>query len=161
MMDLYSYIQLLSWITIGIVIFLATATMCFDFGVGILAKFIAKTEDEKRVVINIVAPTWDGNQVWLVVLGALLFAIWPRVYAGVFSGLYFGVLLLLWALFLRPVAFEYRHKIHSIKWTRFWDWMLFIGSLFPVPLRMIRKVNCILLGKLTKLLRLLISLMMI
>ena len=131
MMDLYSVIQLLSWLAVGLIICLTALTMCFDFGAGILARFVGKNDAEKRVIINIVAPTWDGNQVWLITAGAGLFAIWPRVYAGSFSGMYLGILIVLWALFLRPVAFEYRHKIKSAKWTNFWDWMLCIGSFVP------------------------------
>jgi cytochrome d ubiquinol oxidase subunit II len=132
MMDLYSIIQLLSWLAVGLVMFLTAATLCFDFGAGILARFVGKNDYEKRVIINIVAPTWDGNQVWLITAGAGLFAIWPRVYAGSFSGMYLGVLVVLWALFLRPVAFEYRHKIENTKWASFWDWMLCLGSLIPI-----------------------------
>ncbi|WP_440683635.1 cytochrome d ubiquinol oxidase subunit II [Cysteiniphilum halobium] len=132
MMDLYSVIQLLSWLAVGLIMFLTAATMCFDFGAGILVRFVGKNDNEKRAIINIVAPTWDGNQVWLITAGAGLFAIWPRVYAGSFSGMYLGVLIVLWGLFLRPVAFEYRHKIESTKWTGFWDWMLCLGSLIPI-----------------------------
>lgn len=131
-MDAYSVIQVLSWAVVGLIMFLAAATIGFDFGAGMLARFVGKNEYEKRVIINIVAPTWDGNQVWLITAGAGLFAIWPRVYAGAFSGMYLGILAVLWALFLRPVAFEYRHKIESRKWTGFWDWMLCIGSLVPI-----------------------------
>ncbi|MBK2126212.1 cytochrome d ubiquinol oxidase subunit II [Fangia hongkongensis] len=132
MIDTYTVVQLLAWLAVGLIMFLAAATICFDFGAGMLARFVGKNEYEKRAVINIVAPTWDGNQVWLITAGAGLFAIWPRVYAGSFSGMYLGILVVLWALFLRPVAFEYRHKIHSLKWTNFWDWMLCIGSLVPI-----------------------------
>ncbi|WP_119342822.1 cytochrome d ubiquinol oxidase subunit II [Facilibium subflavum] len=132
MMDLYSIIQLISWLAVGLIMFLTAATICFDFGAGILARFVGKNENEKRTIINIVAPTWDGNQVWLIIAGAGLFAIWPRVYAGSFSGMYLGILVVLWALFLRPVSFEYRHKIQSVKWTRFWDWMLCLGSFIPI-----------------------------
>lgn len=131
-MDLYSIIQLIAWLAVGLILFLTAATICFDFGAGILARFVGKNDYEKRAIINIVAPTWDGNQVWLITAGAGLFAIWPRVYAGSFSGMYFGLLLVLWALFLRPVAFEYRHKVENGKWTNFWDWMLFIGSIVPI-----------------------------
>ena len=121
MMDLYAIFQLLSWLAVGLIMFLTAATMGFDFGAGMLARFVGKNDHEKRAIINVVAPTWDGNQVWLITAGAGLFAIWPRVYAGSFSGMYFGVLLVLWALFLRPVAFEYRHKIKSERWANFWD----------------------------------------
>ena len=132
MMDLFGVLQLLSWLAVGTVLFILMATMGFDFGAGMLARFVGKTDNERRAIINVVAPTWDGNQVWLVIAGACLFAIWPRLYAASFSGMYFGVLIVLWALFLRPVAFEYRSKIATAKWRGFWDWMLFIGSLVPI-----------------------------
>lgn len=132
MMDAYSVVQLLGWIAVGAIMFLTAATMCFDFGAGMLARFVGKTDEEKRVIINTVAPTWDGNQVWLITAGAGLFAIWPRAYAASFSGMYLGVLLVLWGLFLRPVSFEYRHLQPNGKWKSFWDWGLCLGSFIPI-----------------------------
>ncbi len=131
-MDLFSLLQLLSWLVIGTLMFLLVAVMGFDMGSGMLARFVGKTDAERRAIINVVAPTWDGNQVWFITLGGAIFAIWPRVYAASFSGLYIGILIVLWGLFCRPVAFEYRSKIHSEKWRGFWDWMLFIGSSVPM-----------------------------
>jgi cytochrome d ubiquinol oxidase subunit II len=131
-MDLFSTLQLLSWLAVGVIMFLLVATMGFDMGAGMLARFVGKTDEERRAIINIVAPTWDGNQVWFITLGGAIFAIWPRVYAASFSGLYIGILLVLWGLFCRPVAFEYRSKIQTAKWRGFWDWMLVIGSLVPM-----------------------------
>lgn len=129
---LLTTLQILGWLAVGLSIFFVAATAGFDFGAGILSKFVGKTDDEKRTIINAVAPTWDGNQVWFIIAGGLLFAVFPQVYASSFSGLYFAILLVLWALFLRPVAFEYRHKIDSDKWRGWWDWMLLMGSLLPV-----------------------------
>lgn len=130
-MDTFTLLQLLGWVTVGAVMFLFAATGGFDLGAGILLPFVAKTDEERRVVINIVGPTWDGNQVWLITAGGAIFAIWPRVYAASFSGLYFAILLVLWALFLRPVGFEYRSKILDTRWRTFWDWALFVGSVLP------------------------------
>jgi cytochrome d ubiquinol oxidase subunit II len=93
--------------------------------------FIGKTDAERRTIVNTVGPTWDGNQVWLITAGGAIFAIWPRVYAASFSGLYFAFLIVLWALFFRPVAFEYRSKLKTQKWRNFWDWALFVGSFIP------------------------------
>ena len=132
MMDLYSVMQLLSWVAVGAIMYLVAATMGFDFGAGMLARFVGKTDNERRAIINVVSPTWDGNQVWLITAGAGLFAIWPRAYAASFSGLYLGILLVLWGLFLRPVAFEFRSKIETEKWRGFWDWMLCLGSFIPI-----------------------------
>lgn len=133
-MDMLSILQLLGWAVVGLVMILFALTGGFDFGAGILLPFIAKTDEERRVVVNTVGPTWDGNQVWLITAGGAIFAIWPRVYAASFSGLYFAFLAVLWALFFRPVAFEYRSKLQSTSWRSFWDWALFAGSFLPALL---------------------------
>lgn len=130
----YSIVQFLAWVTLGAVMFLFAATGGFDLGAGFLLPFVSRGDKERRVVINSIAPTWDGNQVWLIVLGAGMFAIWPRAYAASFSGFYFAILLILWALFMRPVAFEYRSKLTNLGWRRFWDWALFVGSFVPALL---------------------------
>lgn len=130
----FAIVQFLAWLAVGAVMFLFVATGGFDLGAGILLPFLGKTDTERRVVINTVGPTWDGNQVWLIILGAGMFAIWPRVYAAAFSGFYFAMLLVLWCLFLRPVSFEYRSKLENAKWRKFWDWALFVGSFVPTLL---------------------------
>ncbi len=130
-MDMFSILQVLGWLVVGLVMTIFALTGGFDFGAGILLPFLGRTDAERRVIINTVGPTWDGNQVWLITAGGAIFAIWPRVYAASFSGLYFAFLLVLWALFFRPVAFEYRSKLTSAKWRSFWDWGLFIGSFIP------------------------------
>ncbi|MEY2666927.1 MAG: hypothetical protein RLZZ384_1098, partial [Pseudomonadota bacterium] len=78
----------------------------FDFGIAMLLPFLGKTDDERRVMLNTVGPTWEGNQTWLVTLGGITFGAWSIVYAVLFSGVYSGLLLLLFALFLRPVGFD-------------------------------------------------------
>lgn len=130
-MDLFSMLQFLGWLAVGLLMYLFTVTGGFDLGAGMLAPFIGKNDTERRVIINIVGPTWDGNQVWLITAGGAIFAIFPRVYAASFSGFYFGILLVLWALFLRPVSFEYRSKLELLKWRTFWDWALCLGSFIP------------------------------
>ncbi|MCL4110904.1 UNVERIFIED_CONTAM: hypothetical protein GTU68_030096 [Idotea baltica] len=125
-------LQILSWLVVGVLIFLVAGTVGFDFGVGILAKFVGKNDYEKRAIINTIAPTWDGSQVWFIAAGGAIFAIWPQVYATSFSGLYIAILVVLWGLFLRPPALEYRKKIDSPKWRNFWDWMLVLGSIIPM-----------------------------
>ena len=124
-------LQLLGWAAVGAVMILFACTGGFDLGAGMLLPFIGRNDQERRVVLNVVGPTWDGNQVWLIIVGGAIFAIWPRVYAATFSGFYFAMLILLWALFLRPVSFEYRSKIQKQAWKTFWDWALFVGSLVP------------------------------
>ncbi len=130
-MDLFSILQDLGWLAVGLLMYLFAATGGFDLGAGMLVPFLGKTDAERRVVINTVGPTWDGNQVWLITAGGAIFAIFPRVYAASFSGFYFGILLVLWSLFLRPVSFEFRSKLESPKWRCFWDWALCVGSLVP------------------------------
>ena len=130
----FEIIQLLAWVAVGLILIIFSLTAGFDFGAGTLLPFIARNDDERRVVINTVGPTWDGNQVWLITAGGAIFAIWPRVYAASFSGFYIAFLLLLWSLFFRPVAFEYRSKLHAPKWRKFWDYALFLGSFTPALL---------------------------
>lgn len=124
-------LQVCVWVLVGTVLCILACTMGFDLGVGTLLPFIAKNDNERRVVINSVGPTWDGNQVWLIFGGGAVFACWPMVYATAFSSLYIALMLVLWSLFLRPVGFEYRNKIDNPKWRSVWDWGLFIGSFVP------------------------------
>ena len=100
----------------------------FDFGVGVLHCSIGKTETERRVVINTIGPWWDGNEVWLIVAGASMFAAFPGWYATMFSALYLALVVLLVALFARGVSFEYRGKRESARWRTGWSWALTIGS---------------------------------
>ncbi len=102
----------------------------FDLGVGVLHLF-TRDETERRVMMNTIAPVWDGNEVWLLTGGGALFAAFPAVYATVFSGFYLAFMLLLVALILRAVSFEFRGKVASAGWRRFWDWAFGLGSLIP------------------------------
>ncbi|MDD1612819.1 MAG: cytochrome d ubiquinol oxidase subunit II, partial [Methylococcaceae bacterium] len=102
-----------------------------DLGIGILLPFLGKTDEERRVILNTVGPTWEGSQTWLVTLGGISFGAWSLVYASFFSGLYTGLLVLLFALFLRPAGFDYRSKIADPSWRSAWDWALFVGGLVP------------------------------
>ena len=100
----------------------------FDFGVGALHMVVGKTDTERRVAINTIGPHWDGNEVWLVVAGAAIFAAFPSWYATWFSALYLALMLVLIFLIMRGVSFEYRGKVDSPKWRRTWSWALTIGS---------------------------------
>jgi cytochrome d ubiquinol oxidase subunit II len=100
----------------------------FDLGVGILHPFVAKTDVERRLSMNSIGPMWDGNEVWLVTFGGALFAAFPNAYATVFSGFYTAFMLLLFALIFRAVSLEFRSKLESPRWRRFWDWGFFGGS---------------------------------
>jgi len=106
----------------------------FDLGLGTLMPFLAKSEDDKRVIVNSMGPLWDGNEVWLLTAGGVTFAAFPLVYAVMFSSLYTALMLILFALILRGVAFEFRGKVESDKWRKVWDACLFIGSAAPAVL---------------------------
>ena len=106
----------------------------FDFGVGTLLPFLAKNDDEKRIVINSVGPLWDGNEVWLLTAGGVTFAAFPLVYGVMFSSLYSALMLILFSLILRGVSFEFRDKVESPGWKKLWDGCFFIGSFTPALL---------------------------
>lgn len=106
----------------------------FDYGVGMLLPFLGKKDEERRAVINTIGPVWDGNEVWMITAGGALFASFPHVYATLFSGFYLALILMLVALILRGVAFEFRSKKQDPKWRSRWDWIIFIGSLLPALL---------------------------
>ena len=105
----------------------------FDFGVGVIHLF-TKSESDKRTMMNAIGPVWDGNEVWLLTGGGALFAAFPIVYATVFSGFYIALVLLLAALIFRAVSFEFRGKVESTSWRKFWDMAFGIGSLLPAVL---------------------------
>ncbi|GLY17463.1 cytochrome d ubiquinol oxidase subunit II [Kineosporia rhizophila] len=106
----------------------------FDFGVGMLLPVVGRNDTERRVLINTIAPVWDGNEVWLIVAGGATFAAFPEWYATLFSGFYLPLLLILAALIIRGVAFEYRGTIESPRWRRTWDNAIVIGSAVPAVL---------------------------
>jgi cytochrome d ubiquinol oxidase subunit II len=100
----------------------------FDFGVGMLHSFVGKDDVERRIVVNSIGPNWDGNEVWLIVAAAAIFAAFPSWYATMFSTLYLVMVIVLLALIVRGVSFEYHHKIDSARWRSTWKWSLTIGS---------------------------------
>ncbi len=106
----------------------------FDFGVGMLLPVVGRTENDRRVAINTIGPVWDGNEVWLLVAGGATFAAFPEWYASLFSGFYLALLLILVALIVRGVAFEFRGKIDSDRWRRNWDIAIIAGSALPALL---------------------------
>jgi len=105
----------------------------FDLGVGVLTLF-RKNAHDRRLMINAIAPVWDGNEVWLLTGGGALFAAFPPVYATVFSGFYLAFMLLLVFLILRGISMEFRSQVDSPAWKNFWDLMFGIGSLVPAIL---------------------------
>ncbi|MDQ0562644.1 cytochrome d ubiquinol oxidase subunit II [Rhizobium mesoamericanum] len=127
----YEILRLIWWLLLGVLLIGFAATDGFDLGVGMLLPFVAKTDTERRVAINTIGPVWEGNQVWLIVGGAAIFAAWPPLYAVSFSGFYLAMFAILLALILRPVGFKYRSKRESARWRNNWDWALFIGGFVP------------------------------
>ena len=127
----YEVLKFLWWVLVGVLFIGFAVTDGMDMGVGTLLPFVGKNDDERRVIINTIGPHWDGNQVWLITAGGAIFAAWPAVYAAAFSGFYFAMLLALFALFFRPVGFDYRSKLHERKWRTAWDWGLFAGGAVP------------------------------
>jgi cytochrome bd ubiquinol oxidase subunit II len=127
----YATLKLIWWVLIGALLLGFALTDGFDMGAAILLPFIGKTDGERRIVVNTVGATWEGNQVWLVTAGGAMFAAWPLVYAASFSGFYFAMLLVLFALFCRPVGFDYRGKREHPGWRSAWDWALFAGGFVP------------------------------
>ena len=106
----------------------------FDMGIGALLPFLGKDDSDRRMMINAIGPLWDGNEVWLITAGGVTFAAFPRVYAVMFSSLYTPLLLILFALIIRGVSFEFRGKVESAGWRKFWDFCIFIGSMAPAVL---------------------------
>lgn len=115
----------------------------FDYGVGILLPFLGRRDTERRVIINTIGPVWDGNEVWMITAGGALFAAFPHYYATLFSGFYLALVLMLLALILRGVAFEFRSKHDHPGWRAFWDWSIFGGSLVPALLWGVAMANII------------------
>ncbi len=115
----------------------------FDYGVGILLPFLGKKDEERRVIINTIGPFWDGNEVWLLTAGGAMFAAFPNWYATLFSGFYLALVLMLVALILRGVAFEFRSKDADPRWRALWDWCIFGGSLVPALLWGVAMANIV------------------
>jgi len=115
----------------------------FDYGVGILLPFLGKTDSERRMVINTIGPVWDGNEVWMLTAGGAMFAAFPHWYATLFSGFYLALVLMLLALIVRGVSFEFRSKIEDPRWRALWDWCIFGGSAVPALLWGVAMANLV------------------
>ncbi|MGV6851341.1 MAG: cytochrome d ubiquinol oxidase subunit II [bacterium] len=127
----YETLKLIWWGLIGTLLIVFALTDGFDMGVGTLLPLLGKTDDDRRIMLNTIGPHWEGNQVWFVTAGGALFAAWPLVYAVAFSGFYLAMMITLFALFFRPIGFDYRSKLTNTKWRSSWDWGIFIGSTIP------------------------------
>lgn len=125
-------LRVIWWLLLGILFMGFAITDGFDLGIAAMFPWVARTEEERRVVLNTIGPIWEGNQVWIILGAGAIFAAWPFVYAVAFSGAYFAVLLLLLTMGIsRPVSFKYRSKLPNHTWRRAWDWVVFIGGFVP------------------------------
>lgn len=120
------------WILVGVLLIGFALTNGMDMAVSALLFKVAKNSKERGAIISTISPHWDGNQVWLITAGGAIFAAWPEVYAASFSGLYWGMLLVLFAIWLRPLAFDYRNHNSDETWLKRWDIALTVGSLVPM-----------------------------
>ncbi|WP_058442158.1 cytochrome d ubiquinol oxidase subunit II [Legionella brunensis] len=127
----YEILRIIWWALLGLLLIGFAVTDGFDLGVAIWLPWLAKTDPERRVLINSIGPVWEGNQVWFILGGGAIFAAWPALYALSFSGFYLAMLVILLALILRPVGFKYRSKLSNPQWRNFWDSALFIGGFVP------------------------------
>ncbi|MDC0609565.1 cytochrome d ubiquinol oxidase subunit II [Vibrio sp.] len=127
----YEVLRFIWWVLIGVLFIGFAVADGFDIGVCALVPVVGKSDTERRVMINSIAPHWDGNQVWLITAGGALFAAWPQVYATAFSGFYFAMIITLAALWLRPLGLDYRSKIEDPKWRRTWDICIAISGFVP------------------------------
>lgn len=127
----YTTLRLIWWGLLGVLLIGFAIMGGMDLGVGALLPAVARTDEERRVLLNMSGPTWEGNQVWLVLGGGAIFAAWPPLYAVSFSGFYLAMIVILLALILRPVGFKFRGKVEHGRWRSTWDWALFVGGAVP------------------------------
>lgn len=127
----YPTLRVIWWVLLGVLLMGFAVMDGFDFGIGMLLHRVARTNEERRIVLNTIGPVWEGNQIWLILGAGAIFAAWPTLYAVAFSGFYFAMLMVLFGLILRPVGFKYRSKIDSPRWRSAWDFCLLLGGLIP------------------------------
>ena len=127
----YEILRLIWWLLLGTLLIGFAVMDGFDIGAAMLLPFVARTDKERRIVLNSIGPVWEGNQVWLILGAGAIFAAWPMLYAVAFSGLYLAMFLALAALILRPVSFKFRSEVENQRWRAFWDYALFISGTVP------------------------------
>ena len=130
----YETLRVIWWLILGTLLIGFAVTDGFDLGVGIIFRFIGRTDEERRALLECIEPVWEGNQVWFILGGGAVFAAWPLLYAASFSSLYLAMFLILIALILRPVGFAFRNKLTDPRWRNFWDWALLIAGAVPALL---------------------------
>lgn len=141
----YETLRLIWWLLLGVLLIGFAVMDGFDLGVAALLPFVAKSDDERRVLLNTIGPVWEGNQVWFILGGGAIFAAWPAIYAVAFSGFYLALFAVLITLIIRPVGFKFRSKLSYKVWRQSWDTALFIGG-FAAALLFGVAVGNVLLG---------------
>lgn len=127
----YITLRVIWWALVGVLLTGFAVFDGFDLGVAMLHPFVARKDVERRVLINAIAPVWEGNQVWFILGGGAVFAAWPPLYAASFSGFYLAMLLVLMGFILRPVSITFRSKRESPLWRTTWDWLFFVSGFLP------------------------------
>ena len=130
----YETLRLIWWGILGALLIGFALTDGFDLGIGATFRFVGRSDEERRVLLGSIEPVWEGNQVWFILGGGAAFAAWPLLYAASFSGLYLAMFVLLAALILRPVGFNFRDKLEDPRWRNLWDWALTLGGAVPALL---------------------------
>ena len=130
----YETLRLIWWLILGTLLIGFAIMDGFDLGIGATFRFLGRTDEERRALLESIEPVWEGNQVWFILAGGAVFAAWPLLYAASFSGLYLAMFVLLLALILRPVGFVFRNKVAAARWRNAWDWALLIGGAVPALL---------------------------
>jgi len=130
----YETLRLIWWLILGTLLMGFAIMDGFDLGIGATFRFLGRTDEERRALLESIEPVWEGNQVWFILAGGAVFAAWPLLYAASFSGLYLAMFVLLLALILRPVGFVFRNKVAAAPWRNAWDWALLIGGAVPALL---------------------------
>ena len=127
----FETLRIIWWLLLGVLLIGFAILGGIDLGVATLLPYVSKQDIERRIVLNTIAPTWEGNQVWFILGGGAIFAAWPTVYAVTFSNFYFALLLILIALILRPVGLDFRSKIECPVWRKSWDIAINISGIVP------------------------------
>ncbi len=127
----YETLRIVWWLLLGVLLAGFAIMDGFDLGIAALVRVLARDDDERRALLETIEPTWEGNQVWLVLGAGAIFAAWPLLYAAAFSGFYFAMLLVLFALILRPGGFSFRNKVADPRWRNAWDWVITVSGIVP------------------------------